>query len=132
MACTLLKYDTPNESAFHHRKKFYSSVKDVNESVEEWFHRIQESVNGCDFGALINVLLIDKFVSGLDAHLFGKLTKDATLTVEKTLAIVTNDEPRVKTEAIPNPEDFLSLDNIKIEQVSTIYDAFFANDMLLD
>lgn len=134
MACILIKYDTPNESAFHSRKRFHSSIKDPNESVEEWFHRIQKSVNRCDFGALTNVLLIDKFISGLDIHLFGKLTKTTTLTVEQTLSIANSEEASytslesVKTEAIPNSGDFLSLDLIKNEYVSTLDDASLTND----
>lgn len=124
MACAMIQYDIPNESAFHHRKKFYSSIKDINESVEEWFYRIQKYINGCDFGALKDVLLIDKFISGVDTHLFGQL-KTTTLTVEQTLAIATSDDESnynsfevVKTEALPNLGDFLSLDLIKSEDVS--------------
>lgn len=82
-------------------------------------HRIQNSVSSCDFGALTNILLIYKFISGLDIHLFGKLTEKTTPTVEQTLSIATSDEPScssfesIKSEAIPNLGDFVSIDFVK-------------------
>lgn len=131
MACTFITYNTPNESAFLSRKRFHSSIKDTSESVEDWFHRLQQCVSSCNFGALSNVFLIDKFISGLDVHLFDKLSKSTTLTVEQTLSIATisSDETQsngsfesVKPEFMPNLGDFLSLDLMKNEDELIIDD----------
>lgn len=116
-----LVYKTPSEAAFRCRKLFYTASKDINESIDEWFNRVKESVNSCDFGELSNVMLIDKFISGLSDNLTENFIEKSTLTAEESLSIAKanefkNHEAMIKVEPISCTEDFLGVE-IKSEYV---------------
>lgn len=115
---SMIKYSTPTELAFQSRKIFYTSTKTANETVEEWFHRIQQIVNDCDFGELSDVMLIDKFISGLGGDLLNRFMQASTFTVDEIYSIATaNDsDPDNETEMIPRIGEILVIKN---EQVSS-------------
>lgn len=116
-----LVYKTPTEVALLYRKTFYTITKDIEESLDEWFSRIQDNVNYCDFGELSDVMFIDKFISGLNDDLISKFTQNRTLTAEQSLLIAKtvddNQEATVKEEPLLFEDNFLAIE-IKGEQVS--------------
>ncbi|XP_031623087.1 zinc finger protein 420-like [Contarinia nasturtii] len=82
------EYKTPSISAILHRKSFHANQKQQYETIEEWFQRVFESVGRCDYGQLSDFMLIDKFITGLDAEIFNNLELNAILTVDKLLPTV--------------------------------------------
>lgn len=121
----MLAYEAPTQSAFRCRRTFYATIKDVTETIGEWFARIQDNINGCDFGELTDVMFIDKFISGLDDDLVSKFTETSTLTAEQSLLIALSNNfyihsstIDIKVEPLPNLTDFLSLDHLKSEGVN--------------
>lgn len=112
MTTEILHYKTPSRAAFYCRQVFYSCQRELVESNEKWFRRIEECVDGCDFGTLSDFMLIDKFISGLNADAFEKFSQMQTLTVERLLAIA-------------NSECIINLVEPKLEQTKEI-DHFLA------
>lgn len=62
-----LFYEIPTDAVLEHRKKFYSTEKELTEPIAEWFCRIRSAIEHCDYGDFSNFLIIDKFFCGLDA-----------------------------------------------------------------
>lgn len=91
MSTEILHYKAPSRAAFHCRQVFYSCQREQIESNEKWFRRIEECVDGCDFGTLSNFMLIDKFLSGLSLDAFEKFCYTQTVTVERLLAIASSE-----------------------------------------
>lgn len=110
----ILCYKAPSRAAFHCRKIFYSCQREKIESNEKWFRRIEEYVDGCDFGKLSNYMLIDKFLSGLNGDAFERFSQTQTITVEKLLAIANNEFvnnfTEIKLEPTKDIDRFLSLE----------------------
>lgn len=59
-------YEIPTDAILEHRKHFYSTEKEATEPVAEWFCRIRNAIEHCEFGGFSNFLIIDKFFCGLD------------------------------------------------------------------
>lgn len=93
---TNLIYEIPNEEVLRNRKIFYTITKGIEESIVDWFKRIQNSVNGCDFGEQHDAMLIDKFISGLSDDLITKFTKTRTLTTNQLLSIAASSKASVQ------------------------------------
>lgn len=88
-------YKIPAENAYLNRQKFYSCQKQLNESIEVWYQRIESCVNGCDYGDLSTFMLIDKFVSGLSFTTYDRLKHLNIRTGEQVLAIAVSDDHSV-------------------------------------
>lgn len=87
----MLTYVTPSTNAFHRRKIFHSNERKQYETAKEWFHRIVEALDGCEFGGFNDFILIDKFIAGLDYETIQRYTVRATLTVHDVLSIGLDD-----------------------------------------
>ncbi|KAG4074129.1 hypothetical protein HA402_014334 [Bradysia odoriphaga] len=59
-----------------HRKAFHLANKDSNETVDEWYHRLQDLALSCDYGCYLEMLLLDKLVVGLDEFILDRLCKE--------------------------------------------------------
>lgn len=113
MATEILHYRAPSRAAFHCRQVFYSCQREQIESNEKWFRRIEECVDGCDFGTLSNFMLIDKFLSGLNSDAFEKFRYTQTITVERLLAIASSERAMNvigKTETTNESDQFLAME----------------------
>lgn len=61
----LEKQFSPQVSVFRERIQFYNLRQKQNENVSNWFVRLKNSAIQCKFGALLEEILKDKFVTGL-------------------------------------------------------------------
>lgn len=82
----MFDYVTPSISAYGNRKMFYSNQRNHDESTEKWFQRLFASLDGCEYGASADFMLIDKFITGLSNETFAKLPQ--ILTIDKVLFAV--------------------------------------------
>lgn len=84
----MILYKTPTVAAFHHRQQFHATQKVLNESISDWFKRLQNYVTKCEFEQISDYMLIDKFVSGLNDTDFEKISQVATWTAEELVLVV--------------------------------------------
>lgn len=63
-------------SSIQYRKAFHSAYKQSNESVTDWYHRLQDLAQQCNYGCYLDVLLLDKLVLGLGETLIDRLCTD--------------------------------------------------------
>lgn len=64
--CKLLQeHFSPKISIYRERIKFYSTTQGQAESVSEWHARIKKLAVNCKFGAILDQVLCDKFVTGM-------------------------------------------------------------------
>lgn len=61
----MIVYKTPSHAAFHHRQQFHAIQKIQNESISDWYKRLQKVIDHCEFQDITDYMLIDKFVSTL-------------------------------------------------------------------
>lgn len=73
-------------SSIQYRRAFHSASKETNESVTEWYHRLTELAQQCDYGGYLEVLVLDKLVLGLDEADVDRLcTNYANLSVKNVI-----------------------------------------------
>lgn len=108
MADSVLSYRIPSQEAFHYRKVFYSCQREQIECNEKWFRRIENCVNGCDFGRFSVFMLLDKFISGLNNDIIDRLRPTQTLTVAQLMTIANDDESKNRANTRTEPM-FLSI-----------------------
>lgn len=88
--CVILDlHYTPPIIAYKERRRFYSAQKSGDESAGEWLVRLKFAASACDFGNLIENVLLDKFIMGLDGRPFDRLCEEdhKTLTLAKALEL---------------------------------------------
>lgn len=63
------QYSQPNdgETVFERRRKFYNATQVSNESIFNWYSRILELSENCEFGDAYSDVMLDRFVSGLSS-----------------------------------------------------------------
>lgn len=126
----MYEYFTPSIASYHKRKLFHSNERHQSETTEEWFHRVFESLDGCEFQELADFMLIDKFIAGLEYETFQKCAKKTTLSVAEVLPITTQGETislgknstnsfdtALVIETSPDVDDLLAEEDIKLEVI---------------
>ncbi|KAJ6649605.1 Zinc finger protein [Pseudolycoriella hygida] len=83
-----MEYQTPRATIFLNRKRFHATQKSITESISDWFKRLQEFVNNCEFKQIADYMLIDKFISGLSETDFEKISKVPIWTVDELILVV--------------------------------------------
>ena len=64
--CTILKSQFSKKvSVFRERTEFYELRQSENESVNQWYVKIKNKASACEFGAQLETMIKDKFVTGL-------------------------------------------------------------------
>lgn len=84
----MIVYKTPTITAYHNRRQFHATQKSQNESISDWFKRLQNCVVQCDFEHISDYMLIDKFVSGLNETDFEKISQVQTWTADELVLVV--------------------------------------------
>lgn len=70
----MYKYEFPDDTAIYkQRSEFYTLHKGNAEPIEKWLDRVRYSIGSCQFGALTDFLLMDKFICELDEEDIQKL-----------------------------------------------------------
>lgn len=84
----MIVYKTPSNEVFHHRQQFHATQKTPNESILDWYKRLQKVINRCEFENVTDYMLIDKFVSGLGDADFEKISQVTTWTIDELILVV--------------------------------------------
>lgn len=88
----MIVYKSPSLVAFHHRQQFHATQKAQDETVSDWYKRLQKFVENCEFQDITDYMLIDKFVSGLGEVDFQKISQVPTWTSEELILVVIGNE----------------------------------------
>lgn len=111
----MYEYAKPSIAAYQNRKKFHSNQRYQYESSAEWFHRVSESLNGCEYGEFSDFLFIDKFIAGLDNDSFEKWCQPTDkLTIKdinKVFLVDQDDGITNSIDTVPNIESTPDLDS---------------------
>lgn len=76
-------YGIASDAVVKSRREFYSSQKEATESIANWLWRTQECIQNCEFGALADFLLIDKFICELSCDEMQKFRNVETFSLEQ-------------------------------------------------
>ncbi|KAJ6641385.1 Zinc finger protein, partial [Pseudolycoriella hygida] len=60
-------------SSIQFRKAFHSANKQSNESVDDWYNRLENLARLCNYGRYLEVLLLDKLIVELDDTILDRL-----------------------------------------------------------
>lgn len=83
----MYEYKIPQKSAHMRRKQFHLNQRSQQETSYEWFCRVFDAVNGCEFGEYGDFMLIDKFFAGLNSDAFKEYTLKTVFTIDDALSI---------------------------------------------
>lgn len=62
-----LLYKSPSNAIIANRKAFYGLKRRNGECIQTWFERVRSHINHCKFPKIMEFLLIDKFMCGLNS-----------------------------------------------------------------
>lgn len=69
--------------------EFYKAQQQINESPTEWLTRIKELSNACSFGKSADLIVLDKFITGLESDIVDYLCSSAdSLNINSSLEII--------------------------------------------
>lgn len=79
---------TLSPSSIPYRQAFHSANKSTNETVDDWYNRLRDLAQPCNYGCYLEVLLLDKLIVGLDDTLLERLcTNERDLSVKNVIEI---------------------------------------------
>lgn len=77
-------------TTFPHREQFHRAKKGSNESISEWYGRLLSMANLCQFGFAASLIILDKFVFGLEEKYVRRLSQEVDdLTLEQLVKVIT-------------------------------------------
>lgn len=59
-------YKSPSNEILRNRRAFYGLQRKKHERMQQWLKRVQSSIRRCEFPKIVEFLLIDRFVCGLN------------------------------------------------------------------
>lgn len=60
-------------SSIRHRKEFNLASKDVDETMENWYNRLKQLAEQCEYGSHSEAFILHQFICGLDVLLLEHL-----------------------------------------------------------
>lgn len=109
-------YETPSEAILQNRNAFYLSQKDNAEPIAQWFYRIRQSIENCNFGSLTDFLLIDKFICSLNSEEVRWIRKTDMWSLDQWINAIID---QLNTET--NPQNLTVIDDfLKVELDDTV------------
>lgn len=82
------QYKTPSLQAFTHRQTYHFMNRAEHERIEYWFNRIKVCVKLCEFGIHEDIMIIDKFLAGLDGSTLYRYIQQPYLTLADCLGLL--------------------------------------------
>lgn len=130
----MYEYKIPPKSVHMRRKQFHSNQRNQQETSYEWFCRVFDAVNGCEFGEYGDFMLIDKFFAGLNSDAFKEYTLKTVFTIDDALSIgfksELNNEGKFEVaylaENSNEKQDYFPTVHIKVE----VSDGFMLNHLI--
>lgn len=86
------RFKIPSISTFQSRKVFHTYQRGAAEGAGEWLHRIKYSILPCEYGMFNDIMLIDKFLSGLSMDEFEKFAQNSEWSEEMLVMFVMENE----------------------------------------
>lgn len=85
--CKLLEtHYTPPTIVFHERKVFYTTIRNTDEPVSDWYARLKRLAINCKFGGQLDSFVLDKFIIGLPEKIYSRLCEeDENITLANAL-----------------------------------------------
>lgn len=102
--CDWSVYKTPSNEILRNRRAFYGLQRKAQEPVEKWLNRIRSSIRCCEFPTIIEFLLMDRFVCGLNSDELRTLRRVHSWTVKRLEEMYSN-------QTISNDSTKPNLDN---------------------
>lgn len=93
--CDWNVYKTPSSEVLRNRRAFYGLQRKSEEPVQQWLKRVQSSIWCCEFPTIIEFLLIDRFVCGLNSKELKTLRRTHSWTAKRLVEMFS-------TQTIPN------------------------------
>ena len=119
---TLTEHFAPTRSVVFHSFKFWTRNQGTNETVNEYVAALRSLANKCDYGALLDRLLRDRFITGIRSpELQQKLLQDSTITIQTAIdqanafEIAISSSTILQTPSISSPAQNNSSDVLKIQ-----------------
>ena len=77
------------KNLYKNRSMFYKAHKDDTQSVSEWYANVKKLASDCEFGAYVEQILADKFITAIGSEkIFNKLCEEnEVLTLEHAYAL---------------------------------------------
>lgn len=116
-------YQTPSGVVLQNRKAFYLSQKESAEPITQWFHRIRDAIEDCNFGTLTDFLVIDKFFSGLDSDEIRWMRRTDSWSLDQLFqAVLDPKSPSIKNQRIDVDTEQSTVINefLKVELVDIV------------
>lgn len=63
-------------ASIRHRKEFILANKNGDETMSNWYKRLQELAEPCEYGSYSEALILQQFICGLDVFLFEHLVAE--------------------------------------------------------
>lgn len=92
-------YQMPTDAVRQSRKMFYLSEKENTEHIWDWFNRVSEAVEKCDFGNLAEFHLIDKFFCGLEGEAILRFGETHAWSAELLFRAILNSKLSIEEKA---------------------------------
>lgn len=124
--CDWRVYRTPSNEILRNRRTFYGLQRRIQEPVQQWLKRIQTGIRGCEFPKIIEFLLIDRFVCGLNSTELKSIRRVHTWTLKQLMEMFLTQN--IESDPIESnsahdeyiiPNQILAVDLIKSEPVCT-------------
>lgn len=94
---TMFAYRPPSADILNCRRAFHTSQKGSTESTTDWFQRLSKLSGACEYASIADIILIDKFLSGIDANFYPRIVNETYLDANKLLTIALDIEEAAAT-----------------------------------
>lgn len=106
--CELMRRNfCPQVSIFRERITFYRVVQEPRECITSWYRRIKSLSVDCKFGENLEVILLDRFITGLrSGPILDRLCEEKeTITLQQAMEIALNKEASLESggDEVPQP-----------------------------
>lgn len=93
-------------SSIRHRKEFNVANKNADETLDNWYNRLKELAEPCQYGSNSEAFVLHQFICGLDVLLLEQLLDGGQ---QKELSLIDIFDLIKNIERINEPVDVVSL-----------------------
>lgn len=123
------RFKMPSKAVFQSRKLFHMCQRELAESIDKWLLRISSSIGTCEYETICDVMLIDKFLSGLNNEEFEKFAQNTEwsekLLFEAVIENVSLIQNSYECDDLNSIEDLIPLQDTPMKDDVTNVWAYF-------
>lgn len=105
-------------ASIRHRKEFNSACKNADETVENWYQRLKELAEPCEYGTYLEAFVLHQFICGLDVWILDHFNAE-----KKDLSLIDVFELMKNYERNNEPDDVVST-NVQQPFICCVYFQF--------